>query len=210
MGENVLGRTNLEFPPVWLTLGLGADPKGLARLAVLSRVPLDISSNPALWGGHIRGLEFQALAVNPGDVERATSEKHAYDLVQAHLIETLCNLGRETLDFYLLRIRRALSEFQINGALAALEDARTEGHVRFVGLKSEGSPYAALSTIQFHDAFEVLMFEGERARATLMPLAQSKRIGTIEVGRGSPIPGHIYLKRVSSVEELNGALGVTV
>lgn len=203
MGATVLGRTNLTLPSRWLKLGLGSNPAALAEAALQAKVPLDLSGNPALWAGHLRGREFPLITVNPGDVQRATDSRHAYDLVHAHLIETLCALGREQIHFYFLPVKRALQESQLDGILSALEDARAEGHVQFFGLKAEGSPYAALSTLQFHDGFELLMFEGERARGVLAGEAEARRIGIIELGANEAMSGQVALRRVTEVADLS-------
>ena len=152
----------------------------------------------------MRGAD-EVVLVQQGtyQIERATSEDHATDLVQAHLIETLSAVGRDCLDFYFLRIRRTLEEYQVNGALAALEAARGEGHLRFLGLHATGHPLAALGLWQFHDAFEVLLLpDDEDARTTLEPLAKQRRVGVIGVGFGDP-----RLVTVRSSEEIRQVAG---
>jgi hypothetical protein len=210
MNKNLLGRTNQEFPSRWLALaapdgGFSQEsPQELVQTARDSGLPIDFSSQPALWGGCMRGAD-EVVLVQQGtyQIERATSEDHATDLVQAHLIETLSAVGRDCLDFYFLRIRRTLEEFQVNGALAALEAARGEGHLRFLGLHATGHPLAALGLWLFHDALEVLLLpDDEDARTTLEPLAKQRRVGVIGVGFGDP-----RLVTVRSSEEIRQVAG---
>jgi hypothetical protein len=210
MNKNLLGRTNQEFPSRWLALaapdgGFSQEsPQELVQTARDSGLPIDFSSQPALWGGCMRGAD-EVVLVQQGtyQIERATSEDHATDLVQAHLIETLSAIGRDCLDFYFLRIRRTVEEYQVNGALAALEAARGEGHLRFLGLHATGHPLAALGLWQFHDAFEVLLLpDDEDARTTLEPLAKQRRVGVIGVGFGDP-----RLVTVRSSEEIRQVAG---
>lgn len=190
MNKNLLGRTNAEFPKHWLALSVpdgGFSEESSFEFVAAAResgLPIDFSSQPALWGGNMRGAD-EVVLIQQGtyQIERATSEDHATDLVQAHLIETLSAVGRDCLDFYFLRIRRALEEFQINGALAALEAARNEGHLRYLGLHSTANPHAALGLWQFHDAFEaVLIPVEEAAMTTLVPLARQRRVGVVGHG----------------------------
>ncbi len=188
MTQPVLGRTNAVFPPIWLSLsvpngGFAESAKQLVDHAVAQNVPLDITSQPALWGGCMRGTEATLLTVGGPRIENATEEDHAMDLVQAHLIETLSSIGREYIDFYFLKIRRGLEEYQINGALAALESAKQEGNVRFIGLYPEGPPMAILGVWQFHDAFETVLLPKNplenRAYDNLAPLAKERRAGVV-------------------------------
>ncbi len=185
----VLGRTNQSFPPIWISLAAPqtAPEEGwrdrLVSAAIEANTVIDISKGPVLWGGAMRGTEAKLMTLGGAEIERATDEKHARDLVEAHLIETLSAIGREHLDFYFFQMRRALEEFQINGALAALELAKQEGHVRFVGLCCDGPSLAVLGSWQFHDAFDVLLvprnhYDAE-AYETLAPMANERRVGIV-------------------------------
>lgn len=177
------------FPSLWASLAVpstGFQSESPADIVAVCRehgLPMSIASQPALWGGSLRGGTDVLIQSGTLQIEKATSEDHATDLVQAHLIETLSAVGRETIDFYFLPIRRALEEYQINGALAALEFAKQEGHVRFLGLKADGPGLAVLGMWQFHDAFEALwvkkpLFEADTYE-TLVPLAQQRRVGVL-------------------------------
>lgn len=116
-------------------------------------------------------------------MERASDEHHAMDLTQAHLIETLSAIGRETIDFYFLRVRRAVEEHQINGALEALEHAKQEGHVKHIGIFGEGAGLSTLGTWQFHDAFEALLVSRNHFDSAkfdqLEPMAKERRVGVV-------------------------------
>lgn len=185
----MLGRTNETFPSVWLSLSAaqGSFEDGwadrLARSAVEQGTVVDVSSNPALWGGAIRGTDATIMTMGGLDIERATDERHAGDLVQAQLLEHLSAIGREHVDFYFLRVRRALEEYQIHGALKSLEMGRQEGHIRFVGLCCDGPSLAVLGTWQFHDAFDTVLIPRNHydtsAYDTLSPMARERRVGVV-------------------------------
>lgn len=186
MASGLLGRTNLAFPPVWLSLSLpdrGEEISPLVEAALAADVPIDITSQPGLWGGHMRGTEAFLTTIGTAAYENASDEKHASDLLQAHFIETLSSIGREHIDIYFLRIRRAVEEYQISGALEALELARQEGHIRFIGICCDGPSLATLGMWQFHDAFDVLLvprnhYDPEPYQ-TLSPLARERRVGIV-------------------------------
>lgn len=184
MTERVFGRTNLPFPSVWLSLRVPSERAdggiaGLVEAALASGAPLDVSSAPGLWGGAMRATEAVLMRLGAKDLARATGEEHAANLVRAHLIETLCAIGREHLDFYFLRFGDAPTEDQISGALSALEEARQEGHVRFLGLCAVEQPSAAFDVCRRHDAFEAILTGLPVAERTLAGLAQERRAGLL-------------------------------
>jgi aryl-alcohol dehydrogenase-like predicted oxidoreductase len=178
------GRTNRVFPPVWLRLTVPTDPgddwiEPLVASALARKTVIDISTQPALWGGFLRGTEATLMATGRHDVERATSEAQAADYVQAHLIEILSAIGRDHIDFYFMPYRRALEEFQINGAFEALETARQDGIIRHLGLAPVGPPLAALGLWQFHDAFDAILLEPGESYESLAPMAAERRVGVV-------------------------------
>jgi aryl-alcohol dehydrogenase-like predicted oxidoreductase len=103
--------------------------------------------------------------------------------IQAHIIETLSATGHETIDFYFLKVTRALEEYQIDGALSALEELKQEGNIRFVGLFADGPALAALGLWQFHDAFEAVLLSNNPVERetyqTLAPMAAERRTGIL-------------------------------
>ncbi len=203
MAETLLGRTNRAFPPVWLSLSTPHEGGEVALDALVdaakaANVPLDISGSPALWGGRMRGDDSLFLTqLSTSGYERATDDRHAMDLIQAHLIETLSAIGRERIDVYFLRVRRAVDESQLSGALEAMELARQEGHIRYLGLCCDGSSLATLGMWQFHDAFDLVLVprnhHDDEAYRTLAPLARERRVGLVTSrplnwGWGLPFP----------------------
>ena len=99
------------------------------------------------------------------------------------MIQVLSSIGREVLDVYFLRIRGPVQEFRVDGALEALEAARQEGHIRFVGLCCDGAPTAALTLWQAHDAFDLVMapstLTDHRAFDTVAAHARRQRAGIV-------------------------------
>lgn len=150
----------------------------------------------------MRGTKSPLLQIGGMDVESAADERSAGNRIHAHLIETLSSVGREYLDFYFLTIRQAWEEFQIQGALQAIEMAREEGLIRFVGLRAMGSPLSALGLWQFNDAFEALMVPSDPPEFfdSLSPLALQRRVGVVV--QGGEREGAATLQRVSSAAEI--------
>ena len=186
MASDVLGRTNRVFPKLWLSLGvpeIASDIEPLIAAALESRAPIDVSTQPSLWGQHLRGQDPVLLVNGTAEYEHAADESHAADLVSAHIIQTLSSLGRETIDFYCLPVRRVVEEYQFNGVLQSLELARQEGHIRHLAVVSEGPGLATLGMWQFHDAFELLVVTRNHydhaAYDTLMPVARERRVGVL-------------------------------
>jgi hypothetical protein len=198
----VLGRTNQVFPANWFSLGMPANEQEAQRLveaAIRSGAPLCVSKQPGFWGSKLRGATCPLLVTSAFDVERAVDEKHALDLTQAHLIESMCCLGRETLDFYFLRVRAPLQEFQVSGALEALEDVRQEGHVRHLGLWSDNDD-ATLAAWQIHDAFDLICLD---VGSSLQAMARNRRVGILFRGDGSDVlEGQPFLHSVTRAAEI--------
>jgi hypothetical protein len=218
VSAKVLGRTNRQFPSVWLRLittpSASQDTwETLAEAAKAAQTPLDISASPAFWGGLLRGDNgSELMQVSSTDYERATSSAHASDLVQAHLLETLSAVGRDGIDFYFLRSRGRVEENRLSGALEALEMARQEGHIKFLGLYAEGSEESTYSNWRLHDAFDVISLEG--GSATLRSLASERRVGVLERVQSIDTPANstsgAYLVPVGSAREVAEALEAAI
>lgn len=171
---------------MWLSLSIPERPDAhdeLVSAALATGAPIDVTSQPALWGGRMRGTEATLSCISSSHYEHATDEAHAADLLQAHLIETLSCIGREYFDFYFLRVRHAVEEYQLSGVLQAMEMARQEGHIRYLGICCDGPSLATLGVWQFHDAFDVLLvprnhYDSE-SFSTLAPLARERRVGIV-------------------------------
>jgi len=193
----MLGRTNRKFPPIWLSLLVPeqGQTQALVEAALDARTVIDISSQPALWGGFLRGTAAELMAVASTNLVNATSHDHAADMVQGDLIQLLSCIGREYIDLYFLPIQRRLEEHQISGALEALEMNKQEGLIRHLGLAGMGSVPAVLSTWQFHDAFDVILLPRNPIEHDLFDalqgLAADRRVGVVtsrplDWGLGAP------------------------
>ena len=204
VANGVFGRTNESFPDRWLSL-VAPEHKSsalalLAQLAKETNTVLDISTSPALWGEYLRTSTQPLMVIGPNDLARSIDENQASILVQAHLVETLCGIGRERIDFYFLLIKEPLQEFQICGALIALEEARQAGNIRFTGIASK-DPNAALAIMHLHDAFEAVLIEEEAELAQpIRLLAKSRRMALIT--RGQARQDEAALISVSSADEV--------
>ncbi len=206
----LLGRTNQAFPKTWVRPRPGT-PSGelnpqqalrdLLKFAIEQHLPIDVSIQPALIGGQIRSEDFISISRSRTDYTVATDHTHAVTLVQAHLIETLSAIGREKIDFYFLRVQRAAEEFQISGVLEALEMARQEGHIGYVGLACDGPSLASLNLWQFHDAFDAVLIPDDVSFDTLAPLAVERRVGVVIDGAWRHSDGPRIIA-ASSIDEL--------
>lgn len=154
----------------------------MADLAKRQHHPVDLSSSPAVWGHLLRGANIPFVGDAGADVSQAADAASASRMVQASLLALLSAIGKETLTFCLLPIRTALEEFQIVGALEALEQAREEGLIQYAGIRGLKSPFAVQSVWQFHDAFEVVMIPRQasgQSEKILLPLADARRVGVV-------------------------------
>lgn len=121
-----------------------------------ARTVVDASVQPALWGRWL-GEEATVLAVGSPGYARAGTARGAAELVQANLIELACSLRRECVDFYCLPITGPTAFELLDGAFQALEDARADGLVRFLGLSADAPPEEVLHLWSQRDAFEIVL-----------------------------------------------------
>jgi hypothetical protein len=177
----------------------------LVEAALAAQVPLDVTSQPGLWGGKMRGTQTVLTCISDSRYEHATEESHAADLIQAHLIETLSCIGREYFDIYFLRVRGPVEESKLSGVLQALEMARQEGHIRHIGLYSDGHPLPTLGLWQFHDAFEVLLTPDGESLEVLGGMAKERRVGVVALGT-QPVEGRTVMVPVDSAEAIREVL----
>lgn len=223
MNSILLGRTNRYVFPVWARghlTGEGSAEERAARLmeALLASPleTLDISPAPALWGRFLREWETPlkiAITTPTNLLLQAPDARIAANLVQSHMIETLCAMGRAHIDYYFLSLHEIPSEMQLSGALEALELARQEGQIGAVGLAAYGKPLSILGLWRTHDAFEVALLPDEAERLqTLLPEAHARRAGVVVQVEQSRAPekGQVVLARVETAIALASALQQTV
>ncbi len=179
----------------------------LVEAASTAKTMMDISAHPGLFGGFMRGTDGLLMTCGGSDILNSPDEDGAANLIHAHLIETLCAIGREWLDFYFLRVRRPLEEFQITGALRALEWAREEGHVKSVGLSAEAEPVVVASAWQFHDGFEGLLLPSAESKFdSLRSMANVRRVGVVSRAEVGHELNQTSLVSVRSAAQANAAL----
>jgi aryl-alcohol dehydrogenase-like predicted oxidoreductase len=219
MSQVLLGRTNRRVFPVWARGHLTGDGSAEARaerlMDALLASPietLDISPAPALWGRFLRerANRLQIAAVAPTNLLlQAPDARIAANLVQSHMIETLCAVGRTRIDYYFLSLHETPNEMQLSGALEALELARQEGQIGAIGLAAYGAPLAILALWRTHDAFEVALLPDEAERLqTLLPEAHARRAGVVVLTDGSrpPDKGQVVLTPIEQAVALASTL----
>jgi aryl-alcohol dehydrogenase-like predicted oxidoreductase len=218
MNQVLLGRTNRYVFPVWarghLTGDGSAEERAARLIDALLASPietLDISPAPALWGRFLRERTNRlqiAVATPTNLLLHAPDARIATNLVQSHLIETLCAVGRTHIDYYFLSLHEIPTEAQLSGALEALELARQEGQIGAIGLAAYGKPLAILALWRTHDAFEVALLPDEAERLqTLLPEAHARRVGVVVQIEGSRAPdkGQVVLTRIEQAIALASA-----
>ncbi|MCX7925019.1 MAG: hypothetical protein N2554_04320 [Fimbriimonadales bacterium] len=190
MNKTLLGRTNRYVYPVWARGDLrgsgSAEERAERAMSALLQSPietLDITPAPALWGRFLReqANTLQVAVVSPANLLfHAPDARIAANLIQAHLVETLCAIGRPRIDYYFLSLSATPSEAQLSGALEALEIARQEGQIGALGMAAWGEPLSILALWRLHDAFEVaLLPDTTEALETLLPEARARRAGVV-------------------------------
>jgi hypothetical protein len=195
--KTLFGRTNCYVYPIWARGDLrgaeSAEERAERLFQKLLPSPietLDISPAPAIWGRFLRETKntLQVAVASPRNwLVHVPDARIAANLVQSHIVEVLCAIGRPQIEYYFLSIGEPLSEAQLSGALEALEIARQEGQVGRIGLAVAGNPLPVLALWRTHDAFEVVLLpDVAEAIATLLPEACARRAGVILQSDSTP------------------------
>lgn len=176
----MLGRTNREYPSIWLRPHLGDSEDLAPMLDALTEV--DTVIDVTLMPGVLSRLKGKKLLYRGGmAVAGARTNNNAGDLMGAEIIEIVSSLAGQPLEFFVLRVREPLEDHQIEGALGALTSALEEGLVRHVALGFEGP--AAMPLWQLNDAFDaVLVTRNHREEADYLAAsaqARSRRVGVV-------------------------------
>lgn len=196
----VLGRTNKAYPRVWLRPAPTAPVHDAFVQAIEAfGAPVDVSVSPAYIGGLLRASRLPFLAIGP-DLSGQTEFARTLAQVQAHVLETLCAIGRERLDFYFVRIREPLAREAQDAVMEAIEIFRQDGHIRFLGLFAEEAKSASAFWAD-RDAFEVVLARAD-AIPSLLGTAHSRRVGMIALDGDAP-GTDIALRTVRSTEDVN-------
>ena len=219
MSQVLLGRTNRYVFPVWarghLTGEGSAEERAERLMDALLASPietLDISPAPTLWGRFLRerANRLQIAVAAPTNLQlQAPEARNAANLVQSHMIETLCAVGRTHIDYYFLSLHETPNETQLSGALEALELARQEGQIGAIGLAAYGKPLAILALWRTHDAFEVALLPDEAERLqTLLPEAHARRAGIVVLTETArpPDKGQVLLTSIERAIAIASAL----
>ncbi|MCX7992703.1 MAG: hypothetical protein N2651_03430 [Fimbriimonadales bacterium] len=190
MNKTLLGRTNRSVYPVWARGNLhgagSAEERAERLIYALIETPietLDITPAPGLWGRFLREMPNTLGAAIASPVNlllQAPDTRVAANLVQSHIVETLCAIGRTHIEYYFLSLQETPPEAQLSGALEALELARQEGQIGAIGLAAWGKPLSVLALWRTHDAFEVVLLpDTEEAFESLAPEARARRTGIV-------------------------------
>ncbi len=176
----MLGRTNREYPSIWLRPHLGETEDLGPMMDALAEV--DTVIDVTLMPGVLSRLHGKKLLYRGGTgIAGARTNNNAGDLMGAEIIEIVSSLAGQPLEFFVLRVREPLEDHQIEGALGALTSALEEGLVRHVALGFEGP--AAMPLWQLNDAFDmVLVTRNHRDESDYLAAsaqARSRRVGVV-------------------------------
>ncbi len=173
-----------------MRLANDGDRETIARHALDSGSVIDLGGQHGLWGQFLRGEDFLLHVEGPSGLKNSPTREHAANITEAHIIEVLCALGRETIDFYTLN--SVAPAEALEGFFETIESARHEGHVRYLGLNL--TLPGSFELWRANDAFEYVLVAGEgdasfsglTRSATTDPrassLAKERRVGIVGVG----------------------------
>lgn len=179
------GRTNLAVPEVWFRIS----PRAIKEdsIEVISKAldseeyVVDIHNAPVLLGHALSESQARLMHVGDGLAWSTSSREAAANIVSANVLSSLSTLRGRQIDFWFLDLDRAPEQYQLDGALQALTEARQDGLIGSICLRITKNIYAGLSTWRFNDAFEVVTTHGIRAddHTGIVGLAAERRVGLL-------------------------------
>lgn len=144
--------------------------------------PVLAQGSPGIWAHDLRGFGCDWLVCDSGGVERARDEGEAMQIMMGEIVQRISNSPDGGISIWFLSVARAWEEFQINGALAALESAREERLIDHLGLHVAGRAMAVASLWRFHDAFDVVLCPPGEEIESVLSTARDRRVGFVQDG----------------------------
>lgn len=180
--SSVLGRTNRVWPEEWWKLVGFRDREIVVSDLKAQPRPVLAMGSPGIWAHELRGLGCDWLVCDSGGVERACDEGEAMQIMMGEIVQRVSNSPDGGISIWFLSVARAWEEFQINGALAALDSAREERLVDHLGLHVAGRAMGVASLWRFHDAFDVVLCRPGEEFDSVLATARERRVGVVQDG----------------------------
>lgn len=182
---NVLGRTNRTWPDTWWRLGGLAGRESISESLRSAPRPVLASGSPSVWANELRGAGCEWLVAGSASAESAPNEAEAAGRIMGEVCSAVSCSPDAEIAIWFLTVRRAWEEYQINGALAGLADAREEGLIKHIGIHIAGPAFAVAGLWRFHDAFELVLSSPGPDFAQVVATAMERRVGIVQDG-GNP------------------------
>jgi hypothetical protein len=195
----LLGRTNRIWADEWWRLvGFGDLERMGSELRENPR-PVLADGSPSIWANELRGSGCDWLVSHSGECEFGRSEEDAAGKMMGEIVQAVSCSPDGSIAIWFLRVDRPWEEYQINGALAALDSAREEGLVKHLGLHVAGSSMAVASLWRFHDAFDVVLCPPGSELDGVVATARERRVGVVQDG-GESLGFGPVLRRVEGLD----------
>lgn len=200
--RELLGRTNRSFADIWWRI-VGTDESQIEGVReAYSQATAPVMAGP-YWANALRDLSPEWIVSGGAVAGTALSQSHADDLVSAQILQSVSSSPDGQLLIFFLSVDSAWEEYQINGALAAMDAARQDGLIRHLGLHVAGPAIAVSSLWRFHDAFEVVLASNQDLQdfATIRATALERRVGLILDGQGDHAPRLVEVATAAQMQE---------
>ncbi|MFM9873132.1 MAG: hypothetical protein ACKVQS_06665 [Fimbriimonadaceae bacterium] len=196
----VLGRTNRVWADEWWRLIGFRDLEHLGSALRENSRPVLADGSPSIWANELRGAGCDWLVTNSGGCEFGRSEEDAAGKMMGEIVQAVSCSPDGNVAIWFLTVAKPWEEYQINGALAALDSAREEGLVRHLGLHVAEGAMAVASLWRFHDAFDVVLCRPGDELDGVVATARERRVGVVQDG-GEGLGIGPVLRRVEGFSE---------
>lgn len=206
------GRTNQPAPKIWYRpsgeLVRDQAVSQIAQSPISPNCVVDIHSDIILLGHAFSQTPARLMFIGGKEAWTAPDQRSAVDLMSGSILATLSAVRGKMIDFWFLDLDRAPEQYQLDGAIQALSEAKEDGLVGSICLRIKDNLYAGLSTWRFNDAFDVITTRGiaPHDHAALIDLARERRVGVLldaSLDMGGDDNAISILETLDSIADLN-------
>lgn len=179
------GRTNQPAPKIWYRpsgeLVRDSAVSLIAEAPISPHCVVDIHSDVILLGHAFSQTPARLMTIAGKEVWSTPDQRTAADEMSGTILATLSAVRGKKIDFWFLELDQAPEQYQLDGALQALTEAKEDGLVGSICLRIANNLYAGLSTWRFNDAFDVITTRGIAPpdHDALIDLAKERRVGVL-------------------------------
>lgn len=166
MKGDAVESTKQALPSIWLKLhfDLNKESEQLSLFLSENNIACDLSTQPSLWGHILSKWTGPCMIKGNFDYENVLDSQHAHDLITAHLLQSLCSIGRSSIDLFVLPVRKEIPYPILQGIKETVQQAKEENLIRYFGVALLEYSEQVLSMTTFYDFANALIIPEDKVK----------------------------------------------